>query len=178
MLEVLTIIGFIAFIIGYFLRRPYIMKTWKHGAPYQGMDPDVVERLMEVAKVKKGEVFYELGSGDGRVVISAALRGAKVVGIEIDLLRVLYSRLWIYLLRLHKNATIIHGDLFKVNLSNADVVCLYLLPETCKKLEQKLILELRKGTRVVSVGFEMPDWRPVHIEPRGTVYGPIYLYQT
>lgn len=164
------------FILLLFLYVPYAMRTTKHGAPFVPMEASVVGRVMTLTEVGSNDVFYELGSGDGRLVIAAALRGAKSFGIEVDFLRVLYSRVWIFLLRL-KNAAIIHGDIFKVDLSQGTVICSYLLPETNEKLEPKLERELAKGTRVVSVGFEFPNWKPVRVDPRGTIYGPIYLYQ-
>lgn len=154
---------------------PYIMRTNKFGAPFVPMEPEVVNRVMELAEVKKDDVFYDLGSGDGRLVIAAALRGAKSFGVEIDQLRVLYSRIWLWLLRL-KNAEIIQKNFFEVDLSKATVICLYLLPETNEKLREKLEKELKKETRVISVGFDVAGWEPVRIDPRGTVYGPIYLY--
>lgn len=153
------------------------MRTYKDGAPFVPMEPKVVEGVMKLVEVKKDEIFYDLGSGDGRLVIAAALRGAKAYGIEIDFLRVWYSRVWIYLLRLSKNAKIIQKNIFDVDLSNADVVCLYLLPETNEKIQNKLKKELKKGTPVVSVAFTFSGWQPEKIDPRGTIYGPIRLYR-
>jgi SAM-dependent methyltransferase len=155
---------------------PYITRTTKHGAPFVAMEPEVVERVMKLAEVKKGDVFYDLGSGDGRLVIAAALHGAKAYGVEIDRLRVVYSITWIYLLRLRKQAKIIHKDMFKVSLKKADVVSLYLLEETNERLKRKLKKELKKGARVVATGFVVPGWKPEKIDSRGTIYGPIYLY--
>ncbi len=140
------------------------------------MEPGVVERVMRIARVGKGDVFYDLGSGDGRLVIAAALKGAKAYGVETDNLRVLYSRLWIKILRLEKKAKIIHDNIFKTKISNATVVCIYLLPETNKKLKKVLKKKLKKGTKVVSVGFRIAGWKPKLIDPRGTIYGPIRLY--
>ena len=163
--------------IGYFLYKQWNRYTWNSGAPWEGMPPDVVARVVEFAGVGKKDVFYELGSGDGRVVIAAAMNGAKAYGVEIDLLRAVYSRFWVWLMRLNKKASIIHKNLFDVNLSKATVICCYLLPETHEKLKKKFKKELKKGTKVVAVGFEIEGWKPVAIEPRGPVYGPIFLYK-
>lgn len=170
------LIGLGLLLLIFLLYYPYAMRTYQHGAPFVPMEPQVVERVMQLAKLKEGEVFYELGSGDGRIVIAAAMRGAKAYGVEIDLLRVLYSRLWIAILRLGAHAQIIHRNFFEVDLSSADVVCSYTLEETNEKLGPKLIRELKPGARVVSVGFQFPNWIPDRIDPRGTIYGPIYLY--
>ena len=141
------------------------------------MDADVCERITKMADVGEGDVFYDLGSGDGRVVIAAAMKGAKAYGVEMDKLRVWYSRAWIKLLRLDKQAEIIHGDIFETDLSKATVVCTYLLQETNDKLQGKLERELKPGTRVISVAFEYKGWKPTKTDLRGTIYGPIMLYE-
>jgi len=110
-------------------------------------------------------------------VITAALYGAKAYGVEIDCLHVLYSRVWIKLLRLFQKAQIIRQDFFKTDLSKANVVSLYLLEETNQKLKEKIKEELREGTRVISSGFIIPGWRPTRINFKGPIYGPIYLYE-
>ena len=156
---------------------PYIMRTTKFGAPFVPTEPDVVQRVLDLAEVGAGDVFYDLGSGDGRLVIGAALHGAQAFGIEIDRLRAWYSKVWIALLRLGKNARIMQTNFFDIDLSDATVVCLYLLQETNEKIQEKLEEELRPGTRVVSVAFTFPGWEPVAVDPEGTVYGPIYLYK-
>lgn len=167
---------FVVFILIIILWFPYIMHATRHGAPYVGLEGEVLEQAIGLARIQPGETFYELGSGDGRVVIAAALRGANVYGIEIDSLRAWYSKVWIRLLRLN-NAHIIQKNFFDVDLSNADIVFMYLLPKTNEKLEPKLAQELKPGTRVISIAFQFPDWKPIHIDPKGTIYGPIYVYQ-
>ncbi len=171
MFEILGLI----FILLFLLWIPYVMFTHSRGAPFVPVDPGVVDRALNLAEVKEGDTFYELGSGDGRVVTAAAMRGAKSIGVEVDFLRVCYSRFWIWMLRL-KNASIIHDSFYNISLNEADVVYLYLLPETNAKLEQKLKTELSPGSRVISVAFEFPNWQPEKIDPRGTIYGPIHLY--
>jgi len=149
----------------------------KFGAPFVPLEPDVVTRILKLADIKKGETFFDLGSGDGRLVIAAAMMGAKAYGVEIDQLRVWYSRLWIYLLGLKNNATIIQKNIFDVDLSDADVITAYLLQETNEALMPKLKKETKKGARVLGIAFNFPEWKPTIIDRRGPVYGPIYLYR-
>jgi predicted RNA methylase len=157
---------------------PYVMKTTKKGAPFVPLEPEVVEEVMKLAKVGKDDIFYDLGSGDGRLVIAAALRGAKeAYGVEIDSLRVFYSRLWLKIMRC-QNAKILKQDIFKADLSKATVVTLYLLQETNDKLVEKLRKELPEGARIVSIAFSLPGWEPVKVSPIGPIYGPTYLYKT
>lgn len=169
-------LGVALLLIGAILWVPYIMRTGKIGAPFVPMEPDVVNRVMEIADVKNGDIFYDLGSGDGRLVVAAALRGAQAYGVEIDTLRVWYSRFWISILRLGKNAKIIQKNIFDVDYSAANVVSLYLLQQTNEKIEEKLKRELKPGTRVVSTAFTFPDWEPADINLNGTIYGPVHLY--
>jgi predicted RNA methylase len=164
-------------VVGFLFYSQWTRYTSPYGAPYVPMEPDVVERIVKMAEVGKKDNFYDLGSGDGRVVIAAAMKGAKATGIETDWLRVLYSRFWIRLLRLEKRAKIIHGDIFKADLSNATVVSTYLLQETNDKLQKKLEKELKKGTRVVSAAFVYEGWKLLKTDLRGVVYGPLYLYK-
>lgn len=153
------------------------MKTTKNGAPFVPLEPEVVEEVMKLAEIKQEDVFYDLGSGNGRLVIAAALRGVKEsYGVEVDRFRVIYSRLWLKFLHL-KNAKILKKDIFETDLSNADVITLYLLPGTNNRLAEKFKKELKKGTRVVSVAFSLPGLKPVKISPKGPIYGPVYLYK-
>lgn len=164
-------------VLGYLFYYEWASYTTKAGAPYVPLEPDVVERIINLGEVTEKDVFYDLGSGDGRVVIAAAMKGAKAIGVETDLFRVLYSRFWIRIFRLEKRATIIHGDIFNQNYENATIVCTYLLQETNDKLKEKLEKELKKGTRIVSAAFKYEGWELIKVEPRGPIYGPLYLYK-
>ena len=150
--------------------------TTKFGAPWVPLEPYVIKRIFELVKVKPGDVFFDLGSGDGRMVIAAAAQGATAYGIEVDPFRVWYSRLCIFLFGLSGRAKIIQKDIFDVDLSSADVVTIYLLQETNDKLFPKLQKELRPGTRVLSSAFNFPKWKPITIDPNGPIYGPLHLY--
>lgn len=178
MFEVIAFLFLFLPIMGILLYwHSYIRQTTQFGAPFVPLEPDVVEHVMQLADIRPGQVFYELGSGDGRLVISAALRGATAYGVEIDKFRVIYSRLWIGLLRLSNRAKILHENIFQVNLSEANIVCMYLLQSTNEALQQKLLLELKPGTKIISVAFTFPGWKPKVVDPHGPIYGPIYLYE-
>jgi len=151
-------------------------QTTHFGAPFVPLEPHVVNRIMELAKIKPSDIFFDLGSGDGRLVIAAASLGARAYGIEIDPFRVLYSRFCIFLFGLSGRAKIIQKNIFDVDLSSADVVTIYLLQETNDKLFRKLIRELKPQTRIVSAAFNFPKWQPITIDPNGPIYGPLHLY--
>ncbi|RLF20125.1 MAG: hypothetical protein DRZ82_03290 [Thermoprotei archaeon] len=143
--------------------------------------PEIVARYMlKLAEVKPGEVVYDLGSGDGQIVIIAAKEfGARAVGVEIRKDLVEESLRRIKEQGLEDRVKIIHGDFFKVNISEADVVTLYLLTSVNERLRPKLEKELRPGTRVVSHDFEIPGWKPIKVVEINEEWRShkIYLYK-
>jgi SAM-dependent methyltransferase len=148
--------------------------------PYVPTPPEVVDKMLELAKVTSDDVVYDLGSGDGRIVISAAQKyGAHAVGVEInpDLYRQSSAR--IKELGLDDRAHIIYEDMFDVSVHRATVVTLYLLTSFNEKLRPKLERELRPGTRIVCHDFHIPGWDPEKITEVTTQYGTthkLYLY--
>ena len=122
---------------------------------------DVVEAMLQVAKVTKNDVVYDLGTGDGRIPVTAAKKyGARGVGIDIDPQRVKEATENVQKSGVGDRVRIIQGDLFEANISEATVVTLYLLPSLNQKLMPKLMKELKPGTRIVSHAFNMGDWKP------------------
>jgi len=124
----------------------------------------VVDKMIELAGVKKGDVVYDLGSGDGRIVIAAAKKGARAVGFDIDPDLVAESRANIKKAGVQESAEIRHQDILTVDLSPASVVTMYLLPDVNLKLKPNLLSQLKPGSRVVSHSFDMGDWKPDKVE--------------
>ena len=124
----------------------------------------VVDKMIELAGVKKGDVVYDLGSGDGRIVIAAAKRGARAVGFEIDPDLVAESRANIQKAGVQESAEIRNQDILTVDLSGASVITMYLLPDVNLKLRPNLLSQLKPGSRVVSHSFDMGDWKPDKVE--------------
>ncbi len=128
--------------------------------PYVPTPQEVVDRMIELAAVKKGDVVYDLGSGDGRIVITAAKKGARAMGFEIDGDLVKESRENIRKAGLQQAAEIRQQDILTVDLSAASVVTMYLLPDVNLKLKPNILSQLKPGSRVVSHAFDMGDWKP------------------
>jgi ubiquinone/menaquinone biosynthesis C-methylase UbiE len=141
--------------------------------PYVPTPDAVVDRMLEVAKVGPNDVVYDLGSGDGRIVIAAARKyGARGVGIDIDPQRIREAQDNARKAGVTGRVEFRQGDLFKADIREATVVTLYLLGSVNLQLRPKLLAELKPGTRVVSHAFQMGDWKPaeVHRVERASVY--------
>jgi SAM-dependent methyltransferase len=149
-------------------------------APYVPSPAKVVDRMLSLAAVSDKDTVYDLGSGDGRIVIMAARQfGAQAVGVEIDEELVTKTRDRIKELNLDDSVRIVQQDLMDVDLSPASVVTLYLLWTSNKKLRPNLEKGLKEGTRVVSHDFRIEGWKPVQTEKlRGDGRNhTIYLYE-
>jgi SAM-dependent methyltransferase len=132
--------------------------------PFVPTPQEVVDKMIELAGVKKGDVVYDLGSGDGRIVITAAKKGAKAVGFEIDPDLVKESRENIRKTGVQQLAEIRQQDILTVDLSAASVVTMYLLPDVNLRLKPNILSQLKPGSRVVSHAFDMGDWKPNRTE--------------
>ncbi len=153
-------------------------------APYVASPHAVVRHMLTVSGLRPDETFYDLGAGDGRTVIMAAKEfGANAVGVELreDLAK--KALISIQELGIQHQVTIVHDDLFKVDISQADVVFLYLTTSANDKVKPKLEKELGQGTRVVSHDYEILGWRPISTEnfcekpELGYPSHTIYLYK-
>lgn len=153
-------------------------------APFVPSPAQVIQYMLKLADLKPGEVFFDLGAGDGRTVIMAAKSfGARSVGVELreDLAKKALST--IHESGLSDRVTIVNGDMFSVNLTSADVVFLYLTTSANEKIRPKLEHDLRKGVRVVSHDYEIVGWKPLKVEnycenPKlGYPSHTIYLYE-
>ncbi len=125
----------------------------------------IVDAMLQLAQVNSNDLIYDLGSGDGRIPITAARRyGARGVGIDLNPERIQEANANLKRSGVGNNVEFRQQDLFETDLSKASVVTLYLLPEVMTKLRPKLLQELRPGTRIVSHAFDMGDWKPQQVQ--------------
>lgn len=127
--------------------------------PFVPTPMEVVDKMLELAEVKEGDVVIDLGSGDGRIAIAAAKRGARAYGVDIDPVRIKEATENARKEGVSERATFREQNLFDTNISQADVITMYLLPSVNRDLRPR-ILDLRPGTRVVSHAFDMGEWQP------------------
>ncbi len=177
MLEILLIATIFAF-IPFASRNPIMMllviavvlpgtyATWK-GAPFLPTPLAIVKKMIDAAKLKKGEKAYDLGCGDGRIVRAAAKAGAKAVGYELSVPTCIWG--WLCTIGT-RNASIRFGNFWKKNVSDADVIFCYLLTDTMGTFHKIVWPQLKLGTRVVSHTFRMKDVEPEYQDKDVVVY--------
>ncbi len=140
------------------------------GAGFEPTSRKLVKRMLEMAHVDSDDVVYDLGSGDGRIVIEAArMFNAQSVGIEADPLRFIWSRMRVVILGL-KKVNIIWGNFFHKDISKATVVTLFLSRKANQNLKLKLQSELQPGTRVVTYFWNFKGWKPVQEDKENRIY--------
>jgi precorrin-6B methylase 2 len=141
---------------------------------------EVVDKMLDLADVKKGDLDYDLGCGDGRIVVSAARRGARAVGFDVDPQRIRESRDNVRRNKVGDRAEIRQEDIFTLDLSKANVITLYLLPSLNVKLIPQLE-KLKPGSRIVSHAFDMEGVKPdkvVHVDCSDGLQRTVYLWTT
>lgn len=131
--------------------------------PFVPAPDHIVEQMLALAQVSEKDIVYDLGCGDGRIVVGAAKLGARGVGIDIDPQRISDSINRAQREKVMSRVKFIRQDLFEADISEASVITLYLLPSVNMKLRPKLLRELKPGARVVSFSFSMGDWEPDNI---------------
>ena len=140
--------------------------VWTDGeVPFVRSTPEVIDRMLDLARVKPSDILYDIGSGDGAIVIRAAKKyGVKGVGIEIDQGLVAKARDNAFRENVQDLVEFRAQDAFTVDVSSATVVTLYMLPDFNAKLRPMLDRQLKPGTRVVSHDFDIPGWVPDKVE--------------
>ncbi|WP_262248990.1 SAM-dependent methyltransferase [Parapedobacter soli] len=153
----------------------YAQKT-ELDVPYVPTDQKTVEEMLKLAGVKPGDVVYDLGCGDGRIVITAAAKfGATGVGVDLNPERIKEANANAAAAGVTDKVTFVLGDLFEFDFSKANVVTMYLLPSVNLALRPKLQKELKPGSRIVSHDFDMGDWKPEKTVRVGT-HDTIFLW--
>ena len=159
-----------------FSASAFAQRTQAPDVIYVPTPHEVVDEMLKLADVKKGDVLYDLGSGDGRIPVAAAKKfGIRAVGIDIDPQRIEEAKENARKNGVAKLVEFRNEDLFKTRFSEATVVTLYLLPDLNVKLRPRLWAELKPGTRIVSHQFDMGNWKPERrVELNGRT---IYLWR-
>lgn len=133
----------------------------KKDVPYVPTPQPVVDKMLELAAPKKGEVLYDLGCGDGRIIVTAAKKyNVKGIGVDIDPQRIKESLENAKKADVTDRVKFLNKNLFEMDFSDADILCMYLLTSVNAKLKPKILSDMKPGSRVVSHAFDMGDWKP------------------
>src|SRR5699024_4379095 len=148
------------FVAGIFLIVAIPLHAQDLDVPFVPTPEEVVEKMLDLADVQADDYVIDLGSGDGRIVIAAAKRGASGHGIDLDPERISEARENAKKQNVDDKVMFKEEDIFKTNFRQASVITMYLLPSVNEKLRPRLLDELQPGTRIVSHSFDMGDWEP------------------
>ncbi len=157
MITLIVISGIVLLILLFILISNFISSHC--GSPYLKSKKEIIKKSLELSGLKKGERFYDLGSGNGDVLIAAAKMGVKAIGTEISPYYYIYSKFRTWGKR---NILIFYADIGRIDLSRADIIYCYLMPVMLKKLAPKFKKELKKSARVISIDFQIPDFSLVN----------------
>lgn len=149
-------------------------------APFVASPPNVIDAMLQAAELKKDEILFDLGCGDGRIIIEAAQKfGARAIGVEINEGRYKQCLRKIQETHLESKVKVVHGDLLDLDLTSADVVTLYLLTSANEKVKPNLERDLRTGARVVSHDFPISGWTPSKVININDTWSKhtIYIYR-
>jgi phospholipid N-methyltransferase len=141
------------------------------GAGWEPTSKILVRKMLEIAEVNSEDILYDLGSGDGRIIIETARKyHANAIGIEADPLRYIWSKLMILLYGVNQKVKVIWGNFFNKDITNATVVTLFLSSKANQQLKTKLQNELKPGTRIVSYYWTFHEWEPVKEDKKDKIY--------
>lgn len=158
--------AFIAFFYGLWLIVPFFYKL-----PWVPTEKARARRALEMAKLQPGDLLYDLGAGDGRILLLAADEfGAKAIGIEASPLQYLFTAVRCFFSGSKLNIHVRRENFYKSDLSDADVVFAYLTPAHASRLQARLAAVLKPGARVVSIAFDFPDWKPSAVDERALLF--------
>jgi len=163
-------IVFIIIQLGFVVYLAYFCFAFLSGAPFVPSTSPVAEKMVELARLKKGQTIYDLGSGDGRILKLAATHGARAIGLEINPWLVLYTTLRYGFGRYPGTVRTHWRNFWRQNYRDADVIFVYLLPWHMNKLADKLKQELKPGAIVVTNSFIIPGWKQIRQDAAQHVY--------
>ncbi len=140
---------------------PVAQDTPSLDVPYVPTTPELVEQMLKLGQIKPSDTLYDLGCGDGRIVVMAAQKfGAHAVGVDLNPERIREANENARKAGVADKVKFVNANLFDADIHNATIITLYLLPDVNLKLRPKLLKDLKPGTRVVSHSFDMGDWKP------------------
>jgi ribosomal protein L11 methylase PrmA len=171
MTDILVLTAFFFFIILFIIGLLWVLVPAMYGLPSRPTHPDRIRKALQMANLKAGETLYDLGSGDGRVLVMAAKEfGAKAVGIEIGPMQRLVSRVAAMNNGVNERVRIEAGNFYKSDVKDADVVFLYATSTEVAKLASHVEKQMKPGSRVVSISADFPEWEPNNFDEEKLIF--------
>lgn len=155
--------GFVVFLL-------FMCIAFVSGAPFVPTQKSAAASMIARAGVKKGDVVYDLGSGNGKLLFLAAAKGARAIGYEINPMLVFYSNVLAFFSPYRGQVITRWKNFWNADIHDADIICIYLLPWKMDRLEQKIKQECKKGTIVVSNSFIFPKWKTLRQDTANHIY--------
>lgn len=172
MTDILVLVAFFFFIILFIIGLLWVLIPAMYGLPSRPTHPDRIRAALKLANLKPDELLYDLGSGDGRVLVIAAREfGARAVGIEIGPMQRLVSRAMVRYNGVSERVRVEAGNFYASDVREADVVFVYATSKEVMKLAPRLEKQLKKGSRVVSISADFHDWEPSAFDDRNLIFG-------
>jgi hypothetical protein len=151
------------YIIVFIFALTFLYASWR-AAPWLPMYSNDGARAVVLARFRAGDKFYDLGAGDGRTLVAAAEAGAYSEGFEISLFPYLLAKIKIFFSSVKNKPKIYFRDFWKINLGEADVIFVFLMPRIMEKLKVKMEKELKSGARIICYTWPMPGWEPAAVD--------------
>ena len=171
MTDILTLILFFFFILLFVIGLLWILVPAMYGLPSRPTNPNRIRKALKLANLKPDEVLYDLGSGDGRVLIIAAREfGAKAVGVEIGPVQRAFSWLKVLYNGVSDRVRVEAGNFYKSDVRAADVVFIYATSTEVAKLASHLEGQMKSGSRVISISADFPEWEPSLFDEKGLIF--------
>jgi len=169
--DILVLVAFFFFIALFIVGLLWLLVPAMYGLPSRPTSPDRIRAALKLANLKPDEVLYDLGSGDGRVLIIAAREfGARAVGIEIGPVQRAFSWLRVYYSGIRHEVRIEAGNFYKSDLREADVVFIYATSTEVAKLASHLEKQMKSGSRLISISADFPEWEPSMVDNHDLIF--------
>ena len=171
MTDILILVSFFFFILLFVIGLLWILVPAMYGLPSRPTNPNRIRKALKLANLKPDEVLYDLGSGDGRVLIIAAREfGAKAVGVEIGPVQRAFSWLKVLYNGVSDRVRVEAGNFYKSDVRAADVVFIYATSTEVAKLASHLETQMKPGSRVISISADFPEWEPSLFDEQGLIF--------
>lgn len=169
-LKILLLVAYL-FSLGVLIYGLWLIVPFFYRLPWVPTDKDRARKALQMAKLQPGEIFYDLGAGDGRILLLAAEEfGAKAIGVEASPLQYLVAVARSFFSGNRQNIQVRRENFYKADFSDADVLFAYMTPDHAIRFQDKFVQQLKPGARVVMIAFDFPHWMPSDVDQKDLIF--------